>query len=316
MRRAFVKNKLLNSKQYGRSLAEVMIALTIGLVMLAGITSLLVSSKQASRVTDDRSRLDEDGRLALNLLAFHLRMSGYGQLTTDLLVPKKSIFTDLKDYKEDFVDGIEGCSGGFSNPSSVIKICMPGAPATEPDAFINRYVVDVNNANVSTGVPTDCLGSAVILNPAVVENRFYLAISPSSGRKELYCQGNGQTAAGDVNFKNSPQPIAENVEDMKITYGFGYDYALNVDTQVVDRFLTAQEVDAMPLPGNSTQWSKVISAEVCLIMRSANNGVATKAMTYQNCAGNNVTATDRRLYQRFVTVVTLRSRAAGSLKPL
>jgi hypothetical protein len=57
----------------------------------------------------------------------------------------------------------------------------------------------------------------------------------------------------------------------------------------------------------------VISAEICLIMRSANNGVATQRMTYRDCSGNNVTATDLRLYQRFTTMGTFRSNAAGSL---
>jgi type IV pilus assembly protein PilW len=311
-----MKNKY---KQSGRSLAEVMIALTIGLAMLAGITSLLVGSKQASRVSDDRSRLDEDGRLALNLLAFHIRMSGYGQLARSTFELRDIGFTNLYDENEKIMEGIEGCSGGFSNPSSVIKVCILGAPATNSDALINRYVVDSNNANLSTGVPTDCLGSAVILSPAVVENRFYLVINPGSGRKELYCQGNGQTAAGDVSFKNAPQPIAENVEDMKITYGFGYDYAQEIDTQVVDRFLTASQVDAMPDPdpkgkGKGTRWSKVISAEICLVMRSANNGVSTKPLTYRDCSGANVVAPDRRFYQRYSTVVTLRNRAAGSLQ--
>lgn len=301
-----------NYQQKGRSLVELMIALSIGLVIVAGITSLLVGSKQTSRVTDDRSRLEDDGRLALNLLAFHLRMSGFGQLKTNALVAKN--FTDLSDFQENVVEGIEGCSGGFSNPSAVIKSCIPGAPATNPDSFINRYVVDTNNANVSTGAPTDCLGSAVILSPAVVENRFYLATNPTSGRRELYCQGNGQTAAGAINFTNAPQPIAENVDDMKITYGFGYDYAQKVDTQVVDRFIKASQVEAMPAPSKGTVWSKVISAEVCLIMRSANIAVVTKPMTYRDCSGVNVTATDRSLYQRFSTVVTLRSRATGSLK--
>ncbi len=301
-----------SNQQLGRSLVELMIAMAIGLAILIGIGSLFIGTRQTSKISDDRSRLEEDGRLALNLLSFHLRMAGYGQLTSNDL--KKLIVTNLIDDSEKMVEGIDGCTGGFANHAALVKACTNNA--ANPDGFIIRYIVDKANANLSAGAPTDCLGSVVITTNRIVENRFYVAENPGTGKKELYCQGNGQTELTASNFANPAQPIAENVQDMKITYGYGFDYANEVDTQTVDRFITASEVDAMPPPPKSKggKWSKVISAEVCLIVSSANDRIASKAQTYTNCAGESVTATDKRLYQRFSTVVALRSRAAGSLQ--
>jgi type IV pilus assembly protein PilW len=303
--------KIIN-RQSGRSLVELMIAMAIGLAILVGIGSLFLANRQTSRITDDRSRLEEDGRLALNLLSFHLRMAGYGELRSNDL--RKLVVTNLIDDSANIVDGVEGCTGGFSNPAAVTKVCTN--TASQPDGFIVRYIVDPANANLSAGNPTDCLGSAVITTNGVVENRFYVATNPTTNRRELYCQGNGQTALTAANFTTSAQPIAENVRDMKVTYGFGYDYVKEEDTQTVDRFITASQVAAMPDPPatKGSKWSKVISVEVCLIVSSANDGIVSTPQIYKDCSGASVTATDKRLYQQFSTVVAVRSRAAGSLQ--
>lgn len=300
--------------QSGRSLVEVMIALTIGLVILVSITSLFSSSKQSARATDDKGRLEEDGRLALNLLAFHLRMAGYGELTNPSVIAVNNTNLMSSSSASTQMDGIEGCSGGFSSPATVTRGCVSTPPATAADGVLVRYVVDQANANTTSGgLPADCLGAAIIRSPQVVENRFYVAISPTTGMSELYCQGSGQTLAGALTFTNVAQPIAENIQDLKITYGFGYDYVNAVDTQTVDRYISASQVDTMPLPGSGSQWSKVISVKICIVARSANDGVATASQKYRDCAGSIVTPSDRRLYQTFSTVVALRSRAAGSL---
>ncbi|MDO8336141.1 MAG: hypothetical protein Q7T74_05185, partial [Candidatus Saccharibacteria bacterium] len=55
----------------GRSLVELMIALTISMVILIALVTLFTANKQIYRVIDDKARLDEEGRLAISLIAFH-----------------------------------------------------------------------------------------------------------------------------------------------------------------------------------------------------------------------------------------------------
>jgi type IV pilus assembly protein PilW len=293
-----------NTLVRGRSLVELMIVIAISLLLMFALLSIYNGSKQTFRVVDEKSRLDEDGRLALNLIAFHLRMAGYGSLIS-ADPKKKTIYTNFLSPANAFVEGLEGCSGGFANASVVAYVCNNSAGA---DAVIVRYVVDTLNANnTAANLPADCLGQGVIISPSVVENRFFIATNPSTSLPELYCIGNGGSASTASNFSATRQPIAENVTDMKITYG----YDSNGD-QSVDGFFPASAISTLSMPTLGTQWSNVVSVKVCLIVRSANDGIATTPQQYRNCSDAVVTATDRRLYSVFSTVITLRSRATGS----
>jgi type IV pilus assembly protein PilW len=142
-------------------------------------------------------------------------------------------------------------------------------------------------------------------NIYVVENRFY--ITNTNGVPELYCIGNGGTAIG-ANLKNPGQPIAENVEQMRVTYGVASG-TKNATTgiaypQAVDRYLSAANV--------GTNWAKVVSVRICLVVRSANDNVALAPQTYTDCSNTSVLATDRRLRSVFSTTIAIRSRTVGA----
>jgi type IV pilus assembly protein PilW len=212
---------LSKSGMLGRSLIEVMIALTLGMLILIAITSLFSANKQTYRTSDDKTRMDEEGRLALNMMAFNIRMSGYGSLTSvkscDIATDPNSadykkcvptIYTNFADPSGKPVDAVRGCSGGFSNSAAAVINCVGGG-STTLDAISTRYVIDDKNANVSGGAPTDCLGAAVLPSAGgfyVVENRFFIQNNPVTARPELYCHGNGTTAPG-ANFSNPAQPL-------------------------------------------------------------------------------------------------------------
>lgn len=307
----------------GRSLVEVMISLTIGMVIVIALSAMFIANRQTYRVSDDKSRLDDEGRLALNLMAFHVRMAGYGNLlsTTESYVQENNaggtatsnvslpaLYTNNSNENGVSINAIKGCAGGFENPVTEASTlgCKTG---TDSDAFLVRYVVDAHTANVtSDGIPTDCLGAALKLQPAIpatskkaasgayylAENRFFVQMN--NGVPELYCQGNGGTALGE-NLKNPAQPIAENIEQMKITYGIS-----SKNGQTVDTYLTADKVP---------NWESVISARICLVVRSANVGVASEELSYRDCSNVDRTPKDRRLRGVFSSTITIRGRSVG-----
>ncbi len=320
-----IKHTTTKALEAGRSLIEVMISLVIGMVIVLALSSMFAANRQTYRTSDDKSRLDDEGRLALNLMAFHVRMAGYGSLlstvesyvnennaagTQTLNTTLPAIYTNNSNENGVSVNAIRGCAGGFADSAVDVNVlaCKPG---TASDAFLVRYVVDEFSANTDAdGKPTDCLGSTLIQIPAapatsrkapsgahyLVENRFFVQMN--NGVPELYCQGNGGTVAG-ASFKNAAQPIAENVEQMKITYGVS-----STNGQTADTFLTAEKV---------TNWEGVISARVCLVVRSANDGVAQTKQTYRDCSDTQVTATDKRLRGVFSTTITIRGRSIGAV---
>lgn len=65
------------NNQSGMSLIEVMIAMTIGLIVLIALGYFFLSSTQISRTTDDVSRMQESGRNALELMGRSIRQAGY-----------------------------------------------------------------------------------------------------------------------------------------------------------------------------------------------------------------------------------------------
>lgn len=60
----------------GLSLVELMVALVAGLLLAAGIGQIFLSTKQTFRARDQLSRLHENGRYAIDMLAHDARMAG------------------------------------------------------------------------------------------------------------------------------------------------------------------------------------------------------------------------------------------------
>ena len=68
---------LMAKKQIGFGLVEMMIALTLGLLLFSGVGQLLVSSSRSWALQDEQSRIQENGRLALDLLTQYISVAGY-----------------------------------------------------------------------------------------------------------------------------------------------------------------------------------------------------------------------------------------------
>jgi len=68
---------LLNKKQTGFTLIELMVAMVISLMLMAGTISIFISNKQVYRVSEASSRVQESARFALNFLKRDIRMAGF-----------------------------------------------------------------------------------------------------------------------------------------------------------------------------------------------------------------------------------------------
>lgn len=77
------------SLQSGMTLVEIMVAMTIGIILLLALGSLFVNSTRVFKVNDEFSRMQENGAYALNTMGNDLRMAGfYGHIATnDLAIP-------------------------------------------------------------------------------------------------------------------------------------------------------------------------------------------------------------------------------------
>jgi type IV pilus assembly protein PilW len=65
------------SNQSGFSLIELMIAMTLGLTLMAGATQIMTSTRQSFRFNEGMTVIQENGRYAINLMERNIRLTGY-----------------------------------------------------------------------------------------------------------------------------------------------------------------------------------------------------------------------------------------------
>jgi len=268
--------------QRGRTMIEMLVAIAIGLMLTVGILSIYAANRQTYRASSDLQRMQAAGQLALDRLAYQVRMAGYGQIVGD--------FTTVSNPTSFTGNPVWACSSGFSNPLDTLDTpaCVGGTAA--PDALQVRYQVE-NAAVAGSGESRDCLGFPVPPDSSglrTVRNRFYIA--NSNGVPTLMCLGNGNPAG-------LPAPLIPNVEDLRVRLRVG------------DPFTSATQVAN---PDGFTDWGRVIGVEVCVVVSSDQTGLtATSGATVLNgtdCRGNNLNNTDGRLRRVFTQAVTLRNR--------
>lgn len=72
-------------RQSGLSLIELMVALVLGLIVVGGAMSIFLSNQEASRTTENLSRMQESSRVAFELMSRSLREAGGNPCGTTLV---------------------------------------------------------------------------------------------------------------------------------------------------------------------------------------------------------------------------------------
>lgn len=74
----------LTRYQHGLTLVEILVALVISAFLMAGVIQLFLGSKQTFRSHDALSRIQENGRFALEAMSRDIRAAGYYPTTTTI----------------------------------------------------------------------------------------------------------------------------------------------------------------------------------------------------------------------------------------
>ncbi|MFK7963746.1 MAG: PilW family protein [Burkholderiaceae bacterium] len=297
------------SRQLGRSIIEVMIASTIGIVVMGTVLTLVGNASRGTRTQDGQSKLTENAQVGLNVLASHVRQSGFSlpRLNT---IPGRQ-FANYEGA------AVRGCDSAFADPVEpdlALTACVGNGT---PNALAVAYEADAfNTLLLAPGQPSDCLGRPLAAqvsaidgaNFFVAENRFYLRNNATTGDPELVCDGNGGAGFG------AAQPIVSNVEDFQVWFGVSdtttTQFGNTVFSGVVASYLTGDQLDAQfiaePL---LNRWSRVNSVRICLLMRT-DDFVADEATPYVDCQGNVIDPPDRRLRYAVSTTINLRNNSA------
>lgn len=175
---------------------------------------------------------------------------------------------------------VQAVGGGASINSVLSGGCVPGN-------------------DVSQGLGTTDGGELVKLQGTMfyVSKRGGDATNPPAlFRRQL----NGQAGLG------TPEELVEGIESIQILYGLNVD---NDSQRSVDAWVTADQV---------TDWGRVISARISVLVQSIEDNLAPASQPYRfngvlydGTAGNGALPEDRRYRRVFTTTITLRNRAVG-----
>ena len=178
---------MINSMLYqkGLSLVELLIAMALGLLLTVGALQMMLSSQTIYRTTDTLSRVQENGRFALNFLAKGIRMAGHNSAEDEDAEGKV------------FWDG--AC--GASDP------CTFNGAGTDSDQI--GVLMDPSDDN-------DCQGNNVGEDKVIV-NVYSVADLDNDQVNSLYCQGYNLTTGAW--YGAGAQPLVDGIESMQILYG-------------------------------------------------------------------------------------------------
>lgn len=168
----------------GFTLVEWLIAMVIGVFLLGGVLSVFVASRTTSEDAFDQSELQENGRLAMRLIAQDLKWAGFWgdytgmpmQLNSGVTITSGAVIASSKDCLD------ERGEGSFPSASAPVR----GIWVTHIDA--NKLI---------TGNAFSCIASAnrvansdiisikrligfPLADSALSANRFYMATTPQS----------------------------------------------------------------------------------------------------------------------------------------
>jgi type IV pilus assembly protein PilW len=315
----------------GFSLVELMVALLITLILLAGIGQIFLSSKKSFVIQDSLGRMQENGRYAMETVAQDVRRAGFWGGNADI--------TAIKDYtpggvsngnKVDTDDGT--CTDANWARMLTHRIfgkddtragytCLPSDTTHKGDILVLRYAAPWEVGGVTTPTYEDdqyYLRSSlfegqlfegknqasvpVIDAPAVrtaelVSHGYFIHDSPTVPDK---CPTAGKVPSlyrmSLVNGALASEEIAYGVDDFQVQYGVDTDGDNSVDSFV----------DA-PAAGDAT-WGKVIAARVWLLVRAECPETGfTNESTY-TMAGTDYTPGDKYRRQLYTSTIRLRNR--------
>jgi len=330
---------LARPPQQGFSLVELMVAMTIGFVVVAAVGYVYLSSRQSFRLTDSMSRMQENGRLAIETLARDVRMAGYvgcGNLKNATVntianppVPVMSMATAITG--EDSGAAVANYAGTTITRPAGDTISVMGAFGGGVNLVGNLVP---SNANIQiNGNPYDFKVGDVLMVTNCTNADIFRPTTVSSGGSVTMSHSNATNTGNRVGTYGSDGIV---LKMDRFTYFIGINpagkralYRTNLAKGVPeDTVELVEDVWDMQIEygrdtngdgaadayGNATtvaaNWAQVVSARISLLLVSPENNIVPSSQTYTfNGAAVLAAVGDRRLFQVLGTTIAVRNRA-------
>ncbi len=335
-------NWALGARQIGLSLIELMIAMTIGLILLTGILQITIANSDNSRMHEQMSRVQEAGRFAIDVISRDIRMADFWGCASSISKITNNLNPAAAGYVGlEFMGGVAGTDGASGGADSIVLSGGYGVGLTIEPPYGPQ-----ESANVKTQADnylsqndivllSDCMQGDIFQitnsNPGgtgtIVHNTGTVSEGPGNYNPGA-CGGTGNAHClskvyeGDAQFYRlqsltySIQQTAFEEPVLVRSFNAGtpvelvsgiedmqFEYGVDSNGDgMADIYKTATAVTA------AAEWEVVISVKLSLLVRSK-EAIMSETQTY-DYNGATVTSSDRRLRRVFTTVVTIRNRTS------
>lgn len=117
-------------RQHGFSLVELLIAVTLGLLLLAGLIAVFVGTRASYMTTTGSSSLDDDARFSTDIIARALRSTGFVGCNE---APRVTTLLSSTDPAYDFSDPVTGYEATGTASGKTFALSAPAGDSTASD---------------------------------------------------------------------------------------------------------------------------------------------------------------------------------------
>lgn len=245
------RTRLLRKAQTGLSLVELMVGLALGLVLMVGVLQVFLASRQTYASNEAMSRLQENGRFALELIAANIRLAGYTDPRARL---EKGL--SIAPIAEPDCDNQTGFAG--TNATA----CSSNGNGSASDSLGIAL-----QPPLAEGIRRDCLGNDVD-DDKVIINHFEI-IPPDNVNNTpaaLGCRAWNITDGEWVGNVSAAQPLVEGIDSLQVLYG------------IDDAGGTSRSPTRYVSADNVPDWNDVLAIRIAVLA----NSVSTLTPAPQN----------------------------------
>ena len=180
-------------QQAGLSLIELMIAMVVGLILIAGVLSIFISSRQGYSTNSAVAAVQENGRFAMDFIRDSTRQAGYmGCGTSGQVVSYLNPVPGNLPY--DFNIGVYGFEFTGTAPTNTFVI-----GSENPSAGVaSDWSPILDSSLPASGADYAIPGSDVLVVRYVVNDPAYITSIPSSNSASYKLNANFSVSPGDI----------------------------------------------------------------------------------------------------------------------
>lgn len=301
----------------GLTLIELMVSLVIGLLLAIVASSTYLYSKQAYNSVSETSQLEENGRMALDLLTRYVQSAGYVAIN-----PSSKFAYGALDLK------VSGCDFGMVNPQSMTSaaanlVCNASPPSGTRRSASLTVISETDRPDLGSGPGGtagyfqgfNCVGNNAAVIPAdastdavetyLARSHFFISNTVAATKfgtttmGQLSCVADMTLPGGVVSYQ--PQPLIPGVVQLAFTY-------LTPSALIPGSAQKAATADVLTV---ANAWNTVTAIDLCVLTQSIQSSGNDTGVASEDCYGAPIAVIPGQTFRRFTTNVKLRNRSGG-----